>query len=126
MVAWAVATLERDPLLARGRLLLGDQCRRGQQSLLQTRTTSTGQVLGRGGEVLDANYRCRARARGRRVHALVTDAARLACRDHSVDGIVLHLVLVLVPDPVAAIREAARRRPAPAARLAPRSASLHA
>lgn len=49
-------------------------------------------------------------ARGRRleVGAAVMDAQRLALRDASVDCVVLHLALAVVPDPVATIREAAR------------------
>ena len=36
------------------------------------------------------------------------DAGRLAYPDASFDGVILHLALAVVPDPVAAIREAAR------------------
>ena len=52
--------------------------------------------------------RARARALGRDVTAEVMDAGRLAYPDASFDGVVLHLALAVVPDPVAAIREAAR------------------
>lgn len=52
--------------------------------------------------------RARARALGRAVTAEVMDAGRLAYPDASFDGVVLHLALAVVPDPVAAIREAAR------------------
>ncbi|HZF66571.1 MAG TPA: methyltransferase domain-containing protein [Gemmatirosa sp.] len=43
-----------------------------------------------------------------RVRAEVMDAGRLGLPDASVDCVVLHLALAVVPDPVAAIREAAR------------------
>lgn len=52
--------------------------------------------------------RARARALGRAVTAEVMDAGRLAYADASFDGVILHLALAVVPDPVAAIREAAR------------------
>ncbi len=52
--------------------------------------------------------RARARALGRPVAAEVMDAAHLAYPDASFDGVVLHLALAVVPDPVAVIREAAR------------------
>lgn len=52
--------------------------------------------------------RARARALGRDVTTEVMDAACLAFPDASFDGVVLHLALAVVPDPVAAIREAAR------------------
>jgi phosphatidylethanolamine/phosphatidyl-N-methylethanolamine N-methyltransferase len=42
------------------------------------------------------------------VRTQVMDAARLTLPDESVDGVILHLALAVVPDPVAAIREAAR------------------
>jgi ubiquinone/menaquinone biosynthesis C-methylase UbiE len=55
-----------------------------------------------------ARLRARARALGRDVTAEVMDAARLAYPDASFDGVVLHLALAVVPDPVAAVRKAAR------------------
>jgi phosphatidylethanolamine/phosphatidyl-N-methylethanolamine N-methyltransferase len=42
------------------------------------------------------------------VQTQVMDAARVMLPDQSVDGVILHLALAVVPDPVAAIREAAR------------------
>lgn len=50
----------------------------------------------------------RARASGRDVHAVVMDAAALALPDASVDCVVLHLAIAVVPDPERAMREAAR------------------
>ena len=55
-----------------------------------------------------ARLRTRARALRRAVHVQVMDAAQLAYRDASFDGVVLHLTLAVVPDPVGAIQEAAR------------------
>lgn len=54
--------------------------------------------------------RLRARARSLGLEARVEemDAARLPLPDASVDCVLLHLALAVVPDPVAAIREAAR------------------
>lgn len=52
--------------------------------------------------------RRRARALGRPVAAQVADAARLPFRDGAFDCVVLHLALAVVPDPVGAMREAAR------------------
>ncbi|GAB1341685.1 class I SAM-dependent methyltransferase [Gemmatimonas sp.] len=50
------------------------------------------------------------RRSGRNLHvrAEVMDAGSLALPDASIDCVVLHLALAVVPDPVAAIREAAR------------------
>lgn len=55
-----------------------------------------------------ARLRARARALGRDVTAEVMDAGRLAYPDASFDGVVLHLALAVVPDPLAAIREVVR------------------
>lgn len=52
--------------------------------------------------------RRRARALGREVDARVMDAQALEFPDATFDAVVLHLILAVVPDPVAAVREAAR------------------
>jgi phosphatidylethanolamine/phosphatidyl-N-methylethanolamine N-methyltransferase len=52
--------------------------------------------------------RRRARALGRTVDARVMDAQALDFVDGEFDAVVLHLILAVVPDPVAAVREAAR------------------
>ena len=52
--------------------------------------------------------RHRAGILGRPVDARVMDAQALEFPDGSFDAVVLHLILAVVPDPVAAIREAAR------------------
>jgi phosphatidylethanolamine/phosphatidyl-N-methylethanolamine N-methyltransferase len=52
--------------------------------------------------------RRRAQALGRTVDARVMDAQALELADDGFDAVVLHLILAVVPDPVAAIREAAR------------------
>lgn len=52
--------------------------------------------------------RSRGAALGLAVDARVMDAARLEFPDASFDCVVLHLILAVVPDPVATIREAVR------------------
>lgn len=55
-----------------------------------------------------ARIRARAERLGRPVEAEVMDAAALAYPDAGFDCVMLHLALAVVPDPVAAVREAAR------------------
>ena len=51
----------------------------------------------------------RGRARGARgTHLVVMDGHQLAVPDGAFDGVVLHLVLAVIPDPVRCLREAAR------------------
>lgn len=52
--------------------------------------------------------RHRAQILGRQVDARVMDAQKLEFGDAAFDAVVLHLILAVVPDPVAAVREAAR------------------
>lgn len=52
--------------------------------------------------------RRRAAALGRQVDARVMDGQALALPDGRFDAVVLHLILAVIPDPVACIREAAR------------------
>lgn len=52
--------------------------------------------------------RARATALGMRVDAQVMDAQVLVFPDSRFDAVILHLILAVVPDPVAAIREAER------------------
>jgi ubiquinone/menaquinone biosynthesis C-methylase UbiE len=52
--------------------------------------------------------RARADTLGRRVDARVMDAQALSFPDAHFDAVILHLILAVVPEPVAAIREAER------------------
>ena len=51
--------------------------------------------------------RARPRA-GERKHLAVMDGHALAVRDGAVDGVILHLVLAVIPDPARCLREGAR------------------
>ena len=55
-----------------------------------------------------ARLRRRARRLGLEVDARVMDAQSMAFADGSFDAVILHLILAVVPDPVACIREVAR------------------
>lgn len=50
----------------------------------------------------------RARSRGLEVDARVMDGQQLAFPDNSFDAVVLHLILAVIPDPQACLREAER------------------
>lgn len=52
--------------------------------------------------------RCLAARLGRPVDARVMDAQALDLADESFDAVLLHLILAVVPDPLAALREAER------------------
>jgi len=52
--------------------------------------------------------KARGKIGGRRIHLVEMDASRLGLPDDAFDRTVLHLILAVVPDPVCALREAAR------------------
>ena len=58
--------------------------------------------------VMIANLKARAETLNKRVHAQVMDGQALEYEDHFFDSVILHLILAVIPDPVACLREAER------------------
>jgi len=72
------------------------------------------EALGSRGALIGADFslamlrRAQAKAGGKSIHLMATDAQSLACRDAVFDRVVCQLGLMFFPDPVAGVREARR------------------